>query len=52
MSKAYFLLMVNDYDPINDPSVMAGDLESLTNSHCEDYIFFDDEDQVHPYIAY
>ena len=52
MSKAYFLLMVDDFDPTNDVSVKAEDFESLTNSHCEDYIFFDDEDQITPYIAY
>ena len=54
MAKAYFLLYKDDFDPTLtvDIASIADDLEQSTGLHCEDYIFFDDEDQISPYIAY
>ena len=53
MSKAYFLLMVDDFDPVKgDITSIAEDLELSTHFHCQDYVYFDDEDQLTPYIAY
>ena len=52
MSKAYFLLIDEDYNPTDDITLKSGDIESSTHLECIDYIFFDDEDQITPYIAY
>ena len=53
MSKAYFLLSTDEFDPINDRcNSIALSIEEQTGLHCEDHIFFDDEDQITPYIAY
>ena len=54
MAKAYFLLMDDDVDTTFnvDMASMANDLELSTHLHCEDYIYFDDDDQITPYIAY
>tara|TARA_R100000781_G_scaffold32400_1_gene23652 strand:- start:225 stop:386 length:162 start_codon:yes stop_codon:yes gene_type:complete len=52
MHSAYFLLRLDDYDPMPiDMQSYAEELESLTELSCEDYIFFNDDDQVYPYIA-
>ena len=53
MSKAYFLVSVKDFDPMTDTiNSIALSIEEQTGLHCEDHIFFDDEDQISPYIAY
>ena len=53
MSKAYFLVSTNDFDPITDSmDSIASSIEEQTDFYCEDHIFFDDEDQITPYIAY
>ena len=53
MSKAYFLLIDEDFNPLDDDIISkAGDVESSTHLECIDHIFFDDEDQITPYIAY
>lgn len=54
MAKAYFLLYTDDIDTTFtvDMASMADDLEQSTGFKCEDHIYFEDEDQVHPYIAY
>lgn len=51
MAKAYFLLMDDDIEG-KDISELAYDLELSTHLHCEDHIYFEDEDQISPYIAY
>jgi len=51
MPRAYFLLMDDDIQG-KDISELAHDLELSTHLQCEDHIFFDDEDQITPYIAY
>ena len=53
MARAYFLLYQDDYDPAYvDIASIANDLEESTGLSCEDHIFFHDEDQITPYIAY
>ena len=54
MAKAYFLLYTDDIDSTFtvDMASMADDLEQSTGFKCEDHIYFEDEDQVHPYIGY
>tara|TARA_B100000287_G_C20041867_1_gene546766 strand:+ start:338 stop:493 length:156 start_codon:yes stop_codon:yes gene_type:complete len=51
MPKAYFLLMDDDVEG-KDVYELAHHLELSTKLQCEDHIWFEDEDQVHPYIAY
>ena len=53
MSRAYFLVSVKDFDPMTETmGSIALSIEEQTGLHCEDHIFFDDEDQITPYIAY
>ncbi len=54
MAKAYFLLYTDDIDTTLtvDMASMADDLEQSTGFKCLDHIYFEDEDQVHPYIGY
>ena len=54
MAKAYFLLYTDDIDTTFtvDMASMADDLEQSTGFKCEDHIYFEDEDQVQPYISY
>ena len=54
MAKAYFLLYTDDIDTTLtvDMSSMADDLEQSTGFKCEDHIYFEDEDQIYPYIGY
>ena len=40
------------HNPTDDITLKSGDIESSTHLECIDYIFFDDEDQITPYIAY
>ena len=54
MAKAYFLLYTDDFDPTFtvDIASIADDLEQSTGFKCEDHIYFEDEDQIYPYIGY
>ena len=54
MAKAYFLLYKDDFDPTFtvDIASIADDLEQSTGLLCEDHIYFEDDDQISPYIAY
>ena len=53
MAKAYYLVYQDDFDSINENTNDVADvIESRTGLKCEDYIFFDDDDQITPYIAY
>ena len=54
MAKAYFLLYTDDIDTTLtvDMSSMADDLEQSTGFKCEDYIYFEDDDQTYPYIGH
>ena len=54
MAKAYFLLSKDDIDTTLtvDMASMADDLEQSTEFKCIDHIYFEDEDQITPYIAY